>query len=418
MDKQEIVEILMRRDGITESEAWAIVENCQEEIDDIFNNVHNAYSMYEAVSEVLQSQLGLESDFIEYFIQVMNMDEQQICDGVDIKNRHYKLIQPDYFQKKYINKQYDELTAISPVILTDEGAINQKGYRSWWLFQCSCGNKICGHIRNVTDTTKSHDCGHVRKQHFLDKYIGQTFNYLTVISLDENYKKDNNIKSFAAYYKCKCKCGNYKTVRITALTSGEVKSCGCLKLEQDKVNLVHGYNLIDLTGHQFGLLTVLYRSEKIVKDGDVIWVCQCQCGQIIERRSSSLRKGLSYSCGCVSMSVGERKIRDILLENNIDFLYDTTYFKDLFTSNNGIGRYDFIILDDNQKPTRLIEFDGKQHFESINYFGGQKYLEKIKTNDNIKNDYAKKHNIPLVRIPYTEINQIYYENLFNDKFLI
>ena len=65
---EEIVKILVRRDGITENEAWAIVEECQKEIDDIFNNVHAPYSMYEAVSEVLQSQLSLEPDFIEYFI--------------------------------------------------------------------------------------------------------------------------------------------------------------------------------------------------------------------------------------------------------------------------------------------------------------------------------------------------------------
>lgn len=346
------------------------------------------------------------------------MNEEKLWDGVDIKNRHYKLITPDFFQKKYINKKYDELTAISPVILTDIGAINSKGYQTWWLFQCSCGNKICEHLNSVKNITRKHDCGHSRIKHYLDKYIGQTFNYLTVIAVDEKYKKINNIKSNARYYKCKCKCGNYKTVRITALTSGEVKSCGCLKLEQDKINLVHGYNLIDLTGQQFGLLTVLYRSEKIVKDGDVIWVCQCQCGQIVERRSSSLRKGSSYSCGCVSMSAGERKIRDILLENNIDFLYDTTYFKDLFTNDNGIGRYDFIILDNNQEPIRLIEFDGQQHFEPIEYFGGQQKFQQQVFNDKIKNQYAKNHNLPLVRIPYTEINQISYENLFNDKFLI
>lgn len=68
MDKKEIVEILMRRDGITESEAWAIVDECQEELDDIFNNIHNAYSMYEAASEVLASYLALEPDYMMAFI--------------------------------------------------------------------------------------------------------------------------------------------------------------------------------------------------------------------------------------------------------------------------------------------------------------------------------------------------------------
>lgn len=68
MDKQEIVEILMRRDGITESEAWAIVDECQDEINDIFNNVHAAYSMYEAVSDILACDLGLEPDYMMAFI--------------------------------------------------------------------------------------------------------------------------------------------------------------------------------------------------------------------------------------------------------------------------------------------------------------------------------------------------------------
>jgi len=68
MDKKEIVEILMRRDGITETEAWTIVDECQDEIDDILSNVHAAYSMYEAVSDILACDLDLEPDYIMAFI--------------------------------------------------------------------------------------------------------------------------------------------------------------------------------------------------------------------------------------------------------------------------------------------------------------------------------------------------------------
>lgn len=68
MYKKEIVEILMRRDGITETEAWTIIDACQEELDDIFNNIQSAYSMYEAAGEVLASYLGLEPDYIMAFI--------------------------------------------------------------------------------------------------------------------------------------------------------------------------------------------------------------------------------------------------------------------------------------------------------------------------------------------------------------
>jgi len=46
-----------------------------------------------------------------------------------------------------------------------------------------------------------------------------------------------------------------------------------------------------------------------------------------------------------------------LIENNISFIHDKEYFKDLFGDNN-LLRYDFILLKDNI-PYRLIEFDGE-----------------------------------------------------------
>jgi len=49
-----------------------------------------------------------------------------------------------------------------------------------------------------------------------------------------------------------------------------------------------------------------------------------------------------------------------------------------------------------------IEYDGIQHFESIDYFGGDDNLKNTKINDKIKNNYCKKHNIKLFRIKYNE----------------
>lgn len=56
--------------------------------------------------------------------------------------------------------------------------------------------------------------------------IGKTFNYLTVIEEVEVY--ENNPKK-ETYYKCLCKCGNYKVVKAVKLKSEEIKSCGCFK---------------------------------------------------------------------------------------------------------------------------------------------------------------------------------------------
>ena len=59
---------------------------------------------------------------------------------------------------------------------------------------------------------------------------GQKFGRLTVIGL-----KDTDTRK--TFWVCQCDCGSVKEVRSDILLSGRVKSCGCLKSEQDKTNL-------------------------------------------------------------------------------------------------------------------------------------------------------------------------------------
>ena len=63
-----------------------------------------------------------------------------------------------------------------------------------------------------------------------------------------------------------------------------------------------------------------------------------------------------------------------------------------------------------------IEFDGRQHFEPIDKFGGIDTYNRIKLNDKLKNDYCEEHYIELIRIKYDTINNIYrilWDNLSN-----
>ena len=59
----------------------------------------------------------------------------------------------------------------------------------------------------------------------------------------------------------------------------------------------------------------------------------------------------------------------------------------------------------------LIEFDGIQHFQPIEYFGGITEFKERKQNDEIKNNYCKINNIPLIRIPYTALKTLQLEDL-------
>ena len=73
----------------------------------------------------------------------------------------------------------------------------------------------------------------------------------------------------------------------------------------------------------------------------------------------------------MNASRGEIKIREILEEAGLDFKMEYI-FPDLKTSNGRPLRFDFVVFDDDGKIDFLIEYQGKQHYEPSNKFGGKK----------------------------------------------
>lgn len=70
----------------------------------------------------------------------------------------------------------------------------------------------------------------------------------------------------------------------------------------------------------------------------------------------------------------------------------------------------------------IIEYDGEQHYKPIPRKGMSKEQAKeqliiIQKHDKIKTEYCKNNNIPLIRIPYWEKNNIesfLYQKLFEN----
>lgn len=62
----------------------------------------------------------------------------------------------------------------------------------------------------------------------------------------------------------------------------------------------------DLTGQKFGRLTVL---RMILKNKRLYCQCQCECGNIKDVRSDSLKNGSIKSCGCINKKHGQRHTR-------------------------------------------------------------------------------------------------------------
>ena len=65
----------------------------------------------------------------------------------------------------------------------------------------------------------------------------------------------------------------------------------------------------DLTGQKFGKLTVIKRIEnKSKSDHHIKWLCKCECGESVITRGSSLRNGITKSCGCL--------VKDVIAKTN------------------------------------------------------------------------------------------------------
>ena len=64
---------------------------------------------------------------------------------------------------------------------------------------------------------------------------GQTFGKLTVIQRVGSDKKRSQ-------WQCRCECGNEVTLPASYLTTGDTKSCGCIKKEAEQRNLREMYD--------------------------------------------------------------------------------------------------------------------------------------------------------------------------------
>lgn len=110
-------------------------------------------------------------------------------------------------------------------------------------------------------------------------------------------------------------------------------------------------------------------------------------------------------------SRGEIKIFDILTAEGVSFKEEYS-FPDLVSHSKTPLRFDFAVLDDEGEVDFLIEFQGIQHYQPKSKFGGIAGLRTQQYYDMLKREYCKKHNIPLVAIPYTDEGIITYDYIF------
>lgn len=166
-------------------------------------------------------------------------------------------------------------------------------------------------------------------------------------------------------------------------------------LESNKITLV---KFIEITNSKFGKFTYPNIKNELKNLLSTITIV-CEKHGVFKQKIINHINSKTGCSNCVDdLSKGEKIIANYLEINKVK------YFNEYRFLNTKISnlRFDFYLKELNV----CIEFDGIQHFESFEYFGGIEKYNKLKINDNKKTNFCQENKIKLIRIPYWDMNKI------------
>lgn len=140
-------------------------------------------------------------------------------------------------------------------------------------------------------------------------------------------------------------------------------------------------------GNKYDYSKVVYTNNKNL----VELICP-KHGKFIQRAQDHLK---GHGCPTCNESKGEKRVREYLVENNIEFIHQKRFknCKDI-----RVLSFDFYL----PKYNLCIEYNGEQHYKLIQCFGGIKKFNEQKRRDKIKKNYCFANNIKLFIIKFNE----------------
>lgn len=279
------------------------------------------------------------------------------------------------------------------------------------LFQCGlCSNlfearidmissntiKSCGCRKHLSSSKNAKIIGQNNYGRYKKDISGNKYGELTALYPTEQRDFDGNILWF-----CKCSCGNTRVASYKSLETGHVKYCPQCQYRRKAEGHI---------GEKHGKLVIVSIEDTIRgSNGGLCCKAKCDCGnEITLPIGFILRENGQQSCGKCKISKGELKVKEILESMNVTFTQQESFNKAIITNKKGFCKVDFFIP--NQRIA--IEYNGQQHYQPVDIFGGEEGFQKTQNRYKLKKDYCSKHKIDLIEIPYWDyeiLDQTYLE---------
>lgn len=233
----------------------------------------------------------------------------------------------------------------------------------------------------------------------VQRNLNVTFGYISKTNTPAvEYLPDYPQKARGGYKYFRCNIHNTIYEQYYGNTKGHLGCPYCIKVQRNTV--VKGKttykDFIDKGRKIHHNLYVYPRADTVTYESTrtkvMVFCKRCESHFPVDYTHHIYR---SQGCKCNQDSKGENNIKNCLEELKIPYERQYAVVGDREAEDNRF-RFDFFI----EKKNLLIEYDGRQHFEPVEKFGGAKGLERNKENDAKKDEIAKTSGITLVRISY------------------
>lgn len=327
------------------------------------------------------------------------------------------------------------------------------------MFKCKCGNKFETSYAKFKGRNKKqcNECGYGTNRKVYKHTFDEVKKYIEVDSESECILVSKTYSSSLGDIIIKCKCGNEFTTTYNSFKWENKRQCdsctyGCRKkctetfkqqvfrrhgdeyevlgeytrsnenilikhkhcgseyymradnvIKSPKCAYCHGHmpktktqierTIMDLVGNEYEL-----HNESAISG--VVKLIHSECGYHWNVNISNFLQG--QRCPNCRVSKGEKTTIEVLRSAKVEYIHEHS-FDDLVGVGGGLLRFDFAILNENKNIGFLLECDGEFHYTKM-YEAHD--FESQQIHDKRKNQYCKDNDIPLLRIPYWEFDNI------------